>query len=128
MKITNEQLDGVSKTPMYEWIVNRIKGHGQEYRHDYIYEVINSGCGSCIESDLVYTDDAVAFHDKFESEIWDKLETDAADFGHKSIIEFIATFNGIEHVSDLRYLKNTLVWYTYERAMQEIADLLELNL
>lgn len=71
---------------------------------------------------LTYYSETGALYEAREPEIWDALSEDAADFGHASPLELVATFNGAKAVETDSQFRNLLVWYMAERTAREIAD------
>ena len=71
---------------------------------------------------LTYTADCVDIYNRFEDEIWEALNEDADDFGHRNPAELIATFGRADMLSDARSFKNLLVWYMAERTAQRLTD------
>ena len=53
--------------------------------------------------------------------LWDSYE----DFGHKNVLEMIASFGGAKDVSGMDQFKNLLCWYAIEERAHEIADEIE---
>lgn len=72
---------------------------------------------------LTYTRETVALYDRYESDVWDRLRDDADAYGHKSVLAYIASFGGAEHVSDSDGFKNLLVWAVAES--YAVSELLE---
>jgi hypothetical protein len=64
---------------------------------------------------LTYYSETGKLYEEFEDEIWQALEDDAGDFGHKTPLEMIASFNGAKDVHSDVQLRNLLVWYLAER-------------
>jgi hypothetical protein len=74
---------------------------------------------------LIYYTDTCAFHDEYETEIWNMLEEERLDCGYDTIMELIANFNGSKHVGSMNQFKNLLCWYSVESVCQQIIDELE---
>ena len=83
-----------------------------------IEDVVQHGCSGGTVSELIYYWDTSAFYQKYQDEIWDKLENTRADMGLDSILKLIATFNG--HVGSDLQLQNLLAWWATEITCQEI--------
>ena len=83
-----------------------------------IEDVTRHGCQGGTISELIYYHDTSAFYQKYQDEIWDKLEDTRADMGLDSILKLIATFNG--HVGSDLQLQNLLAWWATEITCQEI--------
>ena len=71
---------------------------------------------------LTYYSETSALYEAYETEIWDALAEDAADFGHSSPLELVATFCGARNVETDTQFRNLAVWYIAERTAQEITD------
>ena len=96
-----------------EWIINNLE-EGQ------IADVVLEGCVTGIVSELIYYADSCAFYEKYEGEIWDRLDQMSCDMGEASILHLIASFNGAKEVgSDLQF-KNLLAWWACEDVCREI--------
>jgi hypothetical protein len=85
-------------------------------------ELVKHGCVSGCVSSLIYYEDTVLFHDKFEEEIWEMLYDEHEEFGFKSIPEYIASFNGSKEVGSLMQFKNLLAWYAVENVARQILE------
>ena len=96
-----------------EWVLN-------EYEMDTIKDIYNHGINGGF-SGMTYYIDTVAFHDKYESEIWDMLNEDADSQGC-TIIELIASFGCKNNVGSMEQFKNLLSWYSVERVCSLIVD------
>ena len=83
-----------------------------------IEDVVQHGCQGGTISELIYYRDTSAFYQKYQDEIWDKLEDTRADMGLDSILKLIATFHG--HVGSDLQLQNLLAWWAAEVTCQEI--------
>lgn len=70
---------------------------------------------------ITYTSDCVALHDEYQEELWDMMDEDAEEFGHKSIPEFMGTWNRKDMLNDLDQMKNMIVWYAVEKIANEEA-------
>ena len=83
-------------------------------------EVLEHGCVSGCVPDLIYYKDTCAFYEKYQEEIWDKLENTRVDMGLDSILHLVASFNG--HVGSDDQFRNLLAWWAVEEtcfALQE---------
>ena len=83
-----------------------------------IEDVTRHGCSGGTISELIYYHDTSAFYEKYQDEIWDKLEDTRADMGLDSILHLIGTFNG--HVGSDLQLRNLLAWWACEDMAHEI--------
>ena len=83
-----------------------------------IEDVVQHGCSGGTISELIYYVDTSAFYQKYQDEIWDKLEDTRADMGLDSILKLIASFDG--HVGSDLQLQNLLAWWATEITCQEI--------
>lgn len=96
-----------------EWVL-------KNYEESTIKDITNYGMIGGFNNLTTY-DETVAFHDKYEEEIWDMLEQDAQNEGC-SIMELIAQFNKQDTIGAMYQLKNNLAWYAVERVCQQILD------
>jgi hypothetical protein len=64
---------------------------------------------------ITYTSDCVKVYDRFESDIYEALNSDAEDMGHNNVEEMIAMFGRSDMLSWPEGRKNLLVWYMCER-------------
>ena len=83
-----------------------------------IEDVVQHGCSGGTISELIYYADTSAFYQKYQDEIWDKLDNTRADMGLDSILKLIATFHG--NVSSDLQLQNLLAWWAAKITCQEI--------
>ena len=88
-----------------KWILANLK--------DNLQDIVNHGADAGYPG-ITYYQDTVKLYDKFNEEIWNCLDKDTAEFGYKTIPEFIATFNRADVADDTQF-KNLLVWYYIER-------------
>lgn len=88
-----------------------------------IEEIVKHGCGGGIGGFIYYTE-TCAFHDEYESEIWDMLHDDAEDQG-LTIMELLALFNDQQYVGSMNQFKNMLCWYAVESVANHIINELE---
>ena len=96
-----------------EWITNNLE-EGQ------VAEVVLHGCSGGVVSELIYYADSCAFYEKYEGEIWDRLDQTSCDMDSPSILHLIASFNGSKEVgSDLQF-RNLLAWWACEDVCREI--------
>ena len=96
-----------------DWVINNLE-EGQ------IADVILEGCQSGIVSELIYYADSCAFYEKFEGEIWDRLDQMSCDMGEASILHLIASFNGAKSVGSHDQFRNLLAWWACEDVCREI--------
>jgi hypothetical protein len=104
--------------------MNSIKQWLERYETSELKDIVRHGCMSDCATDLIYYDDTVAFHDKYEDEIWDMLYDDASDQGI-TILQMLAQFNGQKNVGSVEQFKNMLCWYAVERTANEMINDLE---
>ena len=71
-------------------------------------------------SGFIYYSETCDFYEKHKSEIWEMLEEDAEEFGYKSVVSFIATFNN-QPQSHTQY-QNLLCWYAVEREARSLIN------
>jgi hypothetical protein len=96
-----------------DWILNNLE-EGQ------IADVILEGCQSGIVSELIYYSDSCAFYEKYEGEIWDRLDQTSCEMGEESILHLIASFNGSRSVGSHDQFRNLLAWWACEEVCREI--------
>ena len=96
-----------------EWVINNLE-------EETIADVVLEGCQSGIVSELIYYADSCAFYEKFEGEIWDRLDQMSCDMGEASILHLIATFNGAKSVGSHDQFRNLLAWWACEDVCREI--------
>ena len=85
-----------------------------------IEDVTRHGCSGGTICELIYYVDTSAFYEKYQDEIWDKLEDTRADMGLDSILHLIVTFNGAKEVGSELQLHNLLAWWAAEDVCREI--------
>jgi hypothetical protein len=91
-----------------------------QYSTDQLQDIVNHGCSGGVNG-LIYYTETTAFHDQFETEIWDMLYEDAEDQG-LTIMQLIASFNGQKNVGSMEQLKNLLCWYAVESVARKIIE------
>ena len=87
---------------------------------DTIKATAEHGCSGGIISELIYYADTSAFYDKYQDEIWRRLNDMADDLGEDSIPHLISTFNGAKDVGSPLQLKNLLAWWAAEEVCRGI--------
>ena len=107
----------MKKETIKDWVLNEVKNGSIN-----LEEITKYGCVNGCVSSLIYYEDTVKFHDKFEEEIWEMLYDEQIDFGFNSIPEYIASFNGSKNVGSLEQFKNLLAWYSVENVARQILD------
>ena len=107
----------MTKETIKAWVLDEVK-HGSIN----LEELVKHGCVNGCVSSLIYYEDTVKFHDKFEEEIWEMLYDEYIDFGFNSIPEYIASFNGSKDVGSLMQFKNLLAWYAVENVVNQILN------
>lgn len=128
MEITDKMIEEARngsglKNSVLDWL----EAEDEEYRAGLLEDLSQHGCISGMVGGLIYYHETVRFHDDHESEIWDMLEEYRGEFGHETIMEFIATLNGAKNVGDLDQQKNLLAWFAFEETARRIADQLGLE-
>lgn len=88
-----------------------------------IHAIVKYGCSGGISGFIYYTE-TCAFHDEYDSEIWDMLHEDAESQG-VTLMELVASFNGQQHVGSMDQFKNMLCWYAVENVANHIVNELE---
>ena len=107
----------MTKETIKDWVLDEVKNGSIN-----LEEVVKHGCVNGCVSSLIYYEDTVKFHDKFEEEIWEMLYDAQMDMGFDSIPEYIASFNGSKNVGSLMQFKNLLAWYAVENVARQILD------
>jgi len=107
----------MTKETVKDWVLKEVNEGSIN-----LEEVVKHGCVNGCVSSLIYYEDTVKFHDKFEEEIWEMLYDEYIDFGFNSIPEYIASFNGSKNVGSLEQFKNLLAWYSVENVARQILD------
>jgi hypothetical protein len=85
-----------------------------------IRDTAEHGCSGGTISELIYYADTSAFYDKYQDEIWRRLNDMADDLGEDSIPHLISTFNGAKDVGSPLQLKNLLAWWAAEEVCRGI--------
>tara|TARA_Y100000817_G_scaffold11238_1_gene8895 strand:- start:2196 stop:2585 length:390 start_codon:yes stop_codon:yes gene_type:complete len=80
---------------------------------EFLEEIAIHGCASYAPYGFTYYSENVEFHAKHEDELWDILHELSEDFGHPSIIDFIASCN-VHEVNSHAQLANAIVWICLE--------------
>lgn len=110
------------KETVKNWVLSELKDH-QDYEDrpcGWLKEIVQHGCQSGIVGALIYYHDTVAFYDKHEKEIWDRLENEYQEFGFKTPLEMVASFNGGERIGGQTQFKNLLAWWIVEETARDI--------
>lgn len=71
---------------------------------------------------FTYYADTCEFYDNNKRAIWDLASEMAEEFGHKSVPEFVATFNCAPSMGDETGFKNALAWFALEEVARSIAN------
>ena len=71
---------------------------------------------------ITYTSDTVKIYNKYEEEIWEKLNDEKEEMGLKSVPELIASFHRIDMADEPAQFKNLLVWFMCEEYARELTD------
>ena len=85
-----------------------------------IKDTAEHGCSGGTIGELIYYADTSAFYDKYQDEIWRRLNDMAQDMDCESILHLIATFNGVSSVGSPVQLKNLLAWWAAEEVCRGI--------
>ena len=85
-----------------------------------ITETAEHGCSGGTISELIYYADTAAFYDKYQDEIWRRLNDMAQDMDCESSLHLIATFQGADSVGSPLQLKNLLAWWAAEEVCRGI--------
>ena len=85
-----------------------------------ISDVTWHGCSGGTISELIYYADTSAFYNKYQDEIFERLNNMAQDMDCESILHLIASFNGAKEVGSPLQLKNLLAWWAVEDVCREI--------
>ena len=85
-----------------------------------IRDTAEHGCSGGTISELIYYEDTCAFYDKYQDEIWRRLNDMAQDMDCESILHLIATFKGVKDVGSPLQLKNLLAWWAAEEVCRGI--------
>ena len=96
-----------------EWVINNIDP-------EYLEEVVNQGCVNGTVPELIYYADSCAFYERYEGEIWDRLDQTTCELGYDSILHLISTFNGSRSVGSHDQFRNLLAWWACEEVCREI--------
>ena len=93
-------------------IVEQSKIESLSELKEFLEEIAIHGCASYAPYGFTYYSENVEFHAKHEDELWDILHELSEDFGHPSIIDFIASCN--VEVNSHAQLANAVVWIVLE--------------
>ena len=93
-------------------IVEQSKIESLSVLKEFLEEIAIHGCASYAPYGFTYYSENVEFHAKHEDELWDILHELSEDFGHPSIIDFIASCN--VEVNSHAQLANAVVWIVLE--------------
>ena len=85
-----------------------------------IKDTAEHGCSGGTISELIYYADTSAFYEKYQDEIWRRLNDMAQDMDCESSLHLIATFNGVSNVGSPLQLKNLLAWWAAEEVCRGI--------
>lgn len=101
-------------TTFEQWLRN-------QYIHDELADIANHGAQSGFTG-LIYYDETSDLYDHYSDEIWQMIEKDREDFGMKTCLELITSFNGAKDVANDAQFKNLLVWYAAERIAFKLTE------
>ncbi len=93
----------------------------KEHLGDHVHDIVKHGA-DCGWAHITCYQECVELYTQFESEIWEMLVEDSESFGHKTPLEFIATFNRSDMADNPDGFKNLLVWFACERVARELED------
>ena len=93
-------------------IVEQSKIESLSELKEFLEEIAIHGCASYAPYGFTYYSENVEFHAKNEDELWVLLHELSEDFGHPSIIDFIASCN--VEVNSHAQLANAVVWIVLE--------------
>ena len=85
-----------------------------------ISEVTWHGCSGGTIGELINYRDTEAFYEKYQDEIWRRLNDMAQDMDCESILHLIAPFPGVSNVGSPLELKNLLAWGAAEEVCRGI--------
>ena len=123
---TNQQR---KKTMKHKETIKEFLLKGEKEESFLISDIAKNGCSGGTISSLIYYDDTVKFHDKYEDEIWEELKTQAEDQG--VTIPFLISdfsYSYIKMISDIKTFKNCLSWWVCEVIAQRIQSEREDNI
>ena len=69
-----------------------------------------------------YYNETVLFYNDNETLIWDYIESEAEEFGCKSILTFLETYCSTNTITNLTELKNWASWYALESVAYWLRD------
>ena len=93
-------------------IVEQSKIESLSELKEFFEDIAIHGCASYAPYGFIYYSENEEFHAKHEEELWDVLHELSSDFGHPSIIDFIASCN--VEVDSHAQLANAIVWIVLE--------------
>ena len=73
-------------------------------------------------SGFCYYNETVLFYNDNETLLWDLLESEADEFGEKSIITFLDIHCNTKDIADLTQFKNWMAWYALESVAYWLRD------
>lgn len=97
-------------------VLKQLRCDNKEEIENTLSDVSNHGAGGGFNGFIYYTETS-KFYDENEEIIWQALEQDVEDFGHKNVLEMISTFN--TDVTDISTFKNLLAWYALEKVASD---------
>ena len=81
-------------------------------------DIASHGC-ACGFAGLTYYTQTCYLYDKFEYEIWEKLQDEAEAEG-TTPIQYMGYFNGVNNIASPQTFKNALVWWYCETIAREL--------
>lgn len=99
------------------WLVRKLCQLRGIHPRDFLHDITQHGCSSGIISELIYTQDCVAFYATFESQIWDQIMEDMDTTG-QTLGQFLDAFS--IPITDESSLKVALSWFAVEKAAHRV--------
>jgi hypothetical protein len=91
------------------------------YDEAELRNIMENGCEGGTAMTLIYYHETVAFHDKYENEIWEELDNQSNDIGENILVYLVQKYN----IKTMEALKNYLCWWAVENMAEKIV--FELN-
>ena len=83
--------------------------------------IYNHGISGCYPG-FVWYNETCAFYQAYKDDIWEMLWDQHKEFGHKHILEMIASFTGANQVGGSDQFENLMAWYAAEEAARYVVD------
>lgn len=116
-----EQIKGDFISGIEQFIINDLESYGDDW-YLHLQDIIDHGCISGTVASMIYYSDTNNFHDEYENEIDEIIETYLDDMGEK-FSDLATTFNFDGW--DISQLKNWKAWFAYECVASNINRALE---